>query len=141
MTVHELIPHPDVALTALHDAADQVDPRLLPCHNGDAELWFAESPADVEAAKALCQGRDARCDQDCGRRYPAASVMGNSFSDSFHDVSSASPGGVSPATTARTSSPYFPSLERPTPLTFRSASGVRGRYSATSCREASVNST
>ncbi|WP_447646636.1 WhiB family transcriptional regulator [Nocardioides zeae] len=54
MTVHELIPHPDAALTALHDAADQVDPRLLPCRNGDAELWFAESPSDVEAAKALC---------------------------------------------------------------------------------------
>ncbi|MDF9716612.1 WhiB family transcriptional regulator [Nocardioides sp. ChNu-153] len=55
MTVHELVP--DAALPtlgALHDAADQVDPRLLPCRRGDAELWFAESPGDVEAAKALC---------------------------------------------------------------------------------------
>jgi WhiB family redox-sensing transcriptional regulator len=26
----------------------------LPCHTVDADLWFAESPADVEAAKALC---------------------------------------------------------------------------------------
>ena len=26
----------------------------LPCHQVDADLWFAESPADVEAAKALC---------------------------------------------------------------------------------------
>ena len=26
----------------------------LPCRRNDAELWFAESPADVEAAKALC---------------------------------------------------------------------------------------
>lgn len=27
----------------------------IPCRSHDAELWFAESPADVEAAKALCQ--------------------------------------------------------------------------------------
>lgn len=27
----------------------------IPCRTNDAELWFAESPADVEAAKALCQ--------------------------------------------------------------------------------------
>ena len=26
----------------------------LPCWNGDPELWFAESPAHVEDAKALC---------------------------------------------------------------------------------------
>ena len=28
--------------------------RRLPCHGVDPDLWFAESPADVEAAKALC---------------------------------------------------------------------------------------
>ena len=28
--------------------------ELLPCRLNDAELWFAESPSDVEAAKALC---------------------------------------------------------------------------------------
>ncbi len=26
----------------------------LPCWSADPDLWFAESPADVEAAKALC---------------------------------------------------------------------------------------
>lgn len=26
----------------------------LPCRIGDAELWFAESPGDVEFAKSLC---------------------------------------------------------------------------------------
>ena len=26
----------------------------LPCRNRDAELWFAELPADVELAKSLC---------------------------------------------------------------------------------------
>lgn len=34
-----------------------LDPTLLemlPCRANDPELWFAESPTDVEAAKALC---------------------------------------------------------------------------------------
>ena len=26
----------------------------LPCRNGDADLWFAESPAELEEAKTLC---------------------------------------------------------------------------------------
>jgi WhiB family redox-sensing transcriptional regulator len=26
----------------------------LPCHTVDPDLWFAEAPADVETAKALC---------------------------------------------------------------------------------------
>jgi WhiB family transcriptional regulator, redox-sensing transcriptional regulator len=33
---------------------DSADDDLLPCRSNDAELWFAESPADVESAKALC---------------------------------------------------------------------------------------
>ena len=28
--------------------------KELPCHQVDPDLWFAESPADVESAKALC---------------------------------------------------------------------------------------
>ncbi len=27
----------------------------IPCRVNDAELWFAESPADVELAKSLCR--------------------------------------------------------------------------------------
>jgi WhiB family redox-sensing transcriptional regulator len=47
-------------LTALLDTVaeevDEIDRQAeLPCRVADAELWFAESPADVEAAKALCQ--------------------------------------------------------------------------------------
>ena len=41
------------ALGTLLDAA----PRAgldLPCRSDDADLWFAESPADLERAKALC---------------------------------------------------------------------------------------
>lgn len=28
--------------------------ELLPCHLGDPDLWFAEDPAGLEHAKALC---------------------------------------------------------------------------------------
>src|SRR5262249_700347 len=47
-------------LSALLDAL--VDPvgqartgSDVPCRTHDPELWFAESPADVERAKSLCQ--------------------------------------------------------------------------------------
>ena len=33
---------------------DRATKRAIPCRANDAELWFAESPADVEAAKSLC---------------------------------------------------------------------------------------
>jgi len=35
----------------------------LPCHENDPDLWFAEAPADLEHAKALCAGCPirARC--------------------------------------------------------------------------------
>jgi len=42
-------------LGQLHDSAGMVDDELLPCRINNPELWFAESPADVEFAKALCQ--------------------------------------------------------------------------------------
>jgi WhiB family redox-sensing transcriptional regulator len=32
----------------------ETDERTLPCRLNDPELFFAESPADVERAKALC---------------------------------------------------------------------------------------
>jgi WhiB family redox-sensing transcriptional regulator len=51
-------------LTALLDAVDREEgPRFdqtVPCRVHDAELWFAESPADVEQAKALCRGCPVR---------------------------------------------------------------------------------
>jgi WhiB family redox-sensing transcriptional regulator len=43
------------SLGELHDAAVQEPDELLPCRVNDSELWFAESPADVEFAKALCR--------------------------------------------------------------------------------------
>ena len=42
-------------LTALDQTCTPAPGRPeLPCHTVDADLWFAESPADVETAKALC---------------------------------------------------------------------------------------
>ena len=61
MTISELVRtrpaavlETQAALGALHDAAAVVDDDLLPCRVDDAELWFAESPGDVEHAKFLC---------------------------------------------------------------------------------------
>lgn len=44
-----------------------------PCHDADPELWFAESPQDVEKAKALCLGCPVRrrcLDEALARREP-----------------------------------------------------------------------
>ncbi|MFC4001825.1 WhiB family transcriptional regulator [Prauserella oleivorans] len=37
----------------LLDAVSSPDLNL-PCQSGDADLWFAEAPADLERAKVLC---------------------------------------------------------------------------------------
>ena len=42
-------------LGRLHDAGRPGRRGALPCRVNNPELWFAESPADVEHAKALCQ--------------------------------------------------------------------------------------
>ena len=41
------------ALGTLLDAAPRAGLEL-PCRSGDADLWFAEAPAELERAKALC---------------------------------------------------------------------------------------
>ncbi len=45
----------------------------LPCRNADPELYFAESPSDVEIAKAMCLGCPVRAECLAGaleRREP-----------------------------------------------------------------------
>lgn len=32
----------------------ETDLPVVPCHVGDPDLWFADSPVDLERAKALC---------------------------------------------------------------------------------------
>ncbi|MGH3498954.1 MAG: WhiB family transcriptional regulator [Nocardioidaceae bacterium] len=52
---------------------DGVDESQLPCRTNDAELFFAESPADVELAKALCTACPLRAECLAGaldRREP-----------------------------------------------------------------------
>jgi WhiB family redox-sensing transcriptional regulator len=40
---------------ALSDLLDDAPPTAeLPCRQGDADLWFGETPAELEQAKALC---------------------------------------------------------------------------------------
>ena len=49
------------SLLALFD--EPAAPRAgldLPCRAGDADLWFAESPDELERAKALCGGCPVR---------------------------------------------------------------------------------
>ena len=41
-------------LTARDAASADRDSTALPCATAEVDLWFAESPADVEAAKSLC---------------------------------------------------------------------------------------
>ncbi|WP_430540747.1 WhiB family transcriptional regulator [Nocardioides marinisabuli] len=51
MTISVLDRTQEPSLGQLHD---QADPEQMPCRVANPELWFAESPQDVEQAKALC---------------------------------------------------------------------------------------
>ena len=51
------------ASSLLGTGPSELDVRKLPCRLGDPDLWFAESPGDVEAAKALC--RDCPLQRAC----------------------------------------------------------------------------
>lgn len=53
-------------------------PVGLPCQVHDAELWFADAPAELERAKALCAGCPARsaCLTGALRRHEPAGVWG-----------------------------------------------------------------
>ncbi len=49
-------PWPAGSTATTDDQFDRMVADLIPCRSHDAELWFAERQADVERAKALCQG-------------------------------------------------------------------------------------
>jgi WhiB family redox-sensing transcriptional regulator len=52
---------------------DEVDQERLPCRRENPELFFAETPQDVEIAKALCHGCPVRLECLAGaleRREP-----------------------------------------------------------------------
>ena len=46
--------------TELLDPLAKECPDDVPCRVQDADLWFAETPAQLEQAKALCRGCPAR---------------------------------------------------------------------------------
>ena len=50
-------PPNDTSTTPATDAEtfNQLVATMIPCREYDPELWFAESTADVELAKSLCQ--------------------------------------------------------------------------------------
>ena len=63
---------PEIALSALCGAVSTTDGEV-PCRSYNPELWFAESPTDVECAKALCQScpfQSACLDGALARREP-----------------------------------------------------------------------
>ncbi len=51
MTISVLDRTDEASLGQLHDQAER---EQMPCRVANPELWFAESPQDVERAKALC---------------------------------------------------------------------------------------
>jgi WhiB family redox-sensing transcriptional regulator len=48
-----LLLEPDRGLVGLLDSAPLIGPEV-PCQANNPDLWFAETPADLEQAKALC---------------------------------------------------------------------------------------
>ncbi|MBS9371381.1 WhiB family transcriptional regulator [Rhodococcus sp. B50] len=55
----------------------------LPCHDNDPDLWFAETPAELEYAKTLCAGCPVRtrCLDDALEREEPWGVWGGEIID------------------------------------------------------------
>lgn len=49
-------------LNSLPELGPAARANPLPCQTGDPELFFSESPRDLEAAKALCHGCPVRAE-------------------------------------------------------------------------------
>lgn len=64
-----------VTISVLHPS---VTPAATPCRSNDPELWFAESPTEVERAKSLCGGCPfrVRCLDDAIARSEPWGVWG-----------------------------------------------------------------
>jgi WhiB family transcriptional regulator, redox-sensing transcriptional regulator len=62
-----------MSISVLDSHSDKVDEERLPCRRENPELFFAETPQDVEIAKALCQECPVRAECLAGaleRREP-----------------------------------------------------------------------
>jgi WhiB family transcriptional regulator, redox-sensing transcriptional regulator len=49
-----------LAMAQLSAPSPQVAAIALPCHTADPDLWFSESPAELDMAKSLCAGCPVR---------------------------------------------------------------------------------
>ena len=77
---------PPMQLTDLLDLQDPdvIDGEGIPCRENDSELWFAESPEDLELSKALCGDCPVRAlclDGALARREPWGVWGGELFLD------------------------------------------------------------
>lgn len=54
MSTASVLQRPEVELSGLLDAGAIARVEGLPCQQGEPDLWFAEVPAELERAKALC---------------------------------------------------------------------------------------
>ena len=70
--------YPDAVAEEFLEPIGRHAPLGLPCQVHDAELWFAEKPADLERAKALCADCPVRaaCFAGALERREAAGVWG-----------------------------------------------------------------
>jgi WhiB family redox-sensing transcriptional regulator len=82
------------ALAELLDALPAVD-FDLPCQTEDPDLWFAESPEELEAAKRLCMGCPLRteCLQGALARGEPWGVWGGEIFDRGTVVAAKRPRG------------------------------------------------
>lgn len=84
LTVDRPCAEPAVRTVTVPGSSEPVDsigrrsPRGLPCHVHDPDLWFAESPGDLERAKELCATCPARSECLAGalRRSEPCGVWG-----------------------------------------------------------------
>lgn len=76
-------PAPADELAAWAEPIGRRAPLDLPCQVHDPDLWFAEKPADLERAKALCGGCPARsaCLAGALRRGESTGVWGGEIID------------------------------------------------------------
>jgi WhiB family redox-sensing transcriptional regulator len=82
-------------LMSLGICLEKTLPPGVPCHVGDPDMWFAESPADLERAKALCADCPIRreCLADALERQEPWGVWGGEILDRGNIVARKRPRG------------------------------------------------
>ena len=80
---------------ALLDPLSKACPENLPCRVYDSELWFADSPTDLELAKGLCQQCPARlaCFASAAARREPWGVWGGEIFENGHVIPRKRPRG------------------------------------------------